>query len=94
MRAKSPIRDTHGIDEWLAYQREIIDRLNDLYLARFLAPNKIRRMCKEAERVCRRKKDRLTFIKIRKHSNPAKLLDECYPELIQVIENVALTEVA
>ena len=92
--ADNPIRDDDPLEDWLEYQNQIVDQLNNLYLARYLAPDKIRRMCKRAETACRRKKDKKIFLMIRKHSNPCQLLDDCYHDLMAVFDVVVGGDVA
>lgn len=87
-RIDNPIRPGASDEEWLQYHQHIVELLNDIYLARHLCPDNIRRLCKQAESRCRRKKDKKIFLMIRKHANPRQLLDDCYKELMAVIDVV------
>lgn len=88
MHRNTLIQPDASHEEWLKYHQRIVELLNDIYLARHLCPANIRRLCKQAESHCRRKKDKKIFLMIRKHSNPRRLLDDCYHELMAVIDVV------
>lgn len=85
-RIKNPIKPDADNIEWGIYNHKMAGLLSDIYLARHLHPAQIRAMCKQAEAQCRRRKDRKTFLMIRKSSDPRGVLDASYPKLIKIIE--------
>lgn len=87
-RIMNPIKPDADSIEWGVYNHKMMGMLNDIYLARYLNPAQIRKLCKHAEAQCRRSKDRKAFLMIRKSSDPKGVLDASYPQLMKIIEDV------
>ena len=73
----------------LVNDQYVIDLLADLMMARHTNPGVITKLCKEAEKKCRTKKDRMTFKRIRKCPNPVVMLDSIWRDLSPLMDEVA-----
>ena len=72
----------------------LADLVSDVLLARHLDPKNIIKHIKAAEAKCLRKKDRLTFVRIRKSPDPLVMLDNAAKQFGVVIEEVSNRYVA
>lgn len=66
----------------------LVDILADVLMARHLDPGNIIKHIKAAEAKCHRKKDRLTFVRIRKSPNPIAMLDKAAADFDVLIDEV------
>lgn len=66
----------------------LVDILADVLMARHLDPKNIIKHIKAAEAKCHRKKDRLTFVRIRKNPDPIAMLDRAAEDFGLVIDEV------
>ena len=73
----------------LVNDQHVIDLLADLMMVRHTNPAAIVKLCKEAERKCRTKKDRKMFLRIRKCPNPVVMLDSIWRDLSPLMDEVA-----